>query len=94
MQERQEHQGHQKGFRAGAQSRGASGASEGFQGGRAEAGCQTSPKECIKIVEKKSEKRSRRKGLQERQEHQGHQKGFRAGAQSRDAKRHPRNALR
>ena len=80
MQERQEHQGHQKGFRAGAQSRdakrhprnalrywsnsekrsgraglkrtaGASGASEGFQGGRAEPGCQTSPKDCIKRVE-------------------------------------------
>ena len=26
-------------------------ASEGFQGGRAEPGCQTSPKECIKILE-------------------------------------------
>ena len=41
-----------------------------------------------------SEKRSGRKGLQERQEHQGHQKGFRAGAQSRDAKRSPKECIK
>ena len=61
-----------------------------FQGGSAEPGCQTSPKECIKIVEN-SETGSRAaapKGLQKGQEH------FRAGPQSPDAKRHPRNALR
>ena len=36
---------------------GASGGSGGFQGGLAEPGCQTSPKECIKIVEKEEEKK-------------------------------------